>query len=246
MGNRLFFIILLSGVLIQACKKTDTNPPVIQLFYPLDSSRVFCGDSLYVEGKITDDESLSQYKIDIHNDFDGHGHDKSSIQPWLTVVLGDMTGREFYLTGKIGVPSTAAAGWYHVVVTASDASGNQSDFQLRSIRISNPADTINPAVTIQNPTEGQTFTIGTTIPVQANISDNSGVYMVNVKVNRPNSASLLYTSTDTISSSPTSYVLNKTISTSGIAWTQGSYVLTVKVYDTYYNQTESKINLIIN
>ena len=61
-----------------ACKEEpkDTTKPIIELIEPEDHDKLLIGDEngVHFEMKLSDDDLVKSYKIDIHNNFDGHSH----------------------------------------------------------------------------------------------------------------------------------------------------------------------------
>ena len=59
-----------------------------------------------------DNEALSQYKVDIHNNFDCHGHARST-QDWTVLEVLDIEGTEQRVSRSLSVPDDVTAGNYH-------------------------------------------------------------------------------------------------------------------------------------
>ena len=60
------------------CKEEpiDTTKPVIELIEPEDNDSLRIGDEhgVHFEMKLSDNDLVKSYKIDVHNNFDGHSH----------------------------------------------------------------------------------------------------------------------------------------------------------------------------
>jgi len=124
----------------------------------------------------------------------------------------------------------SAATTYSYSVAAFDAANNVSaQSSVASATTQQAADTIAPTVTIGSPAAGST--VGGTVSVSANASDNVGVTKVEFYVNGALQA--------TDSSAPYSFSWN----TAGFA--NGSYTLTMKAYDAAGNvgQASSTVNV---
>nr|MBS0036749.1 DUF4625 domain-containing protein [Saprospiraceae bacterium] len=168
--------------------EVDTTPPVIEFLNtsPQPAEKLVCGEwdpqtlsglgggTLQMEVRITDDIALSQLKIDIHPNFDCHGHRSYSTDDWLLLDLIDLEGTEIHKIIGLEVPQMVTAGLYHLQLRAVDESGNTSpvtDFWNLSIR--NPADTILPEFSVLHPTEQQlNYSRGEAMEFDLMITDN--------------------------------------------------------------------------
>ncbi len=143
----------------------DDTPPVIQITasnptpYP-DSVcmglepvvfHVQGGGQLVIEAQITDDVALSQFKIDIHSNFDCHGH-KLDTEDWTVLEVGDISGKEYLLRRTLEVPSNVTAGDYHFQIQALDKAGNSNpELSVFAIKVSHPSDEEPPVLEISSP-----------------------------------------------------------------------------------------------
>lgn len=134
----IFPVFLMSLTLFMtSCEKDkDTLKPVIQLHEPAEGDTLWVGQDVHFEADFSDDKELKAWKVDIHNDFDGHGH-KSSLgdtEPWLYTHSWSFEPglRNSHVhTHEISVPAEVngkpiATGPYHVMVYCTDAAGNES------------------------------------------------------------------------------------------------------------------------
>jgi len=165
-----YSIIILFSVLLlitaMSCKTdSDNTSPKIELVSvsPQLGSGLICGvieennviqlnsnDSLKLQLRLTDNKGLSQLKIDIHENFDCHGH--KAVSPWQVLNLIDLSGTEQILSLSIPVPTTATAGVYHFQIRLLDESGNEAGgTEAYSIKLLNNADTIAPSAIINLP-----------------------------------------------------------------------------------------------
>lgn len=240
-------ILLLAGFtgLLAACKKTDKEKPTFSISTPADSSVFTSGQTIPFVATFEDNEGLSQYKIDIHDNFDGHSHDKYIAKIWNRIFIENINGTSFAENKTIQIPDSTASGWYHFLVTAVDEAGNQSEIAFRNLYIQNPSDTSKPILTVNAPTVGFAGSLGSPVAVNLDITDNEWVYIVKTMVKRPNSANTLFQTNDTLGVSTTANVL-KEITTTGSAWSTGSFELTITVYDSYFNRTTQVIPFTLN
>lgn len=152
MGKNILFFVLsaIMCVSFSACDEdeADTTKPVITLDEPEDGDSLRIGESVHFECDFSDDEALGSYLIEIHNNFDGHGHKISSSQ-----TRGEDT-EAFYFKKSydisnlrnthvhhhdIVIPENATPGAYHLIVYCTDAAGNQS-MVARDIILSHDAE----------------------------------------------------------------------------------------------------------
>lgn len=152
MGKKILFFVL-SAIMcasFSACDEdeADTTKPVITLDEPEDGDSLRIGESVHFECDFSDDEALGSYLIEIHNNFDGHGHKISSSQ-----TRGEDT-EAFYFKKSydisnlrnthvhhhdIVIPENATPGAYHLIVYCTDAAGNQA-MVARDIILSHDAE----------------------------------------------------------------------------------------------------------
>lgn len=130
-------LILVLAIFLSSCEKDkDTVKPVIELNEPAEGDTLWVGEEVHFEAEFTDDVELKSYKVDIHNDFDGHGH-KSSLsdtEPWLYTCSWNFDPglkNSHVHMHEIVVPAEVngkpiATGPYHVMVYCTDAAGNES------------------------------------------------------------------------------------------------------------------------
>lgn len=113
----------------------DTAKPVIVLHEPADDDTLFVGHEVHFDAELSDDVMLKSYKVDIHSNFDGHSHAKSTgnSAAWTYSKAWDLTGirntdlhhHEIEVPDSInGVP--IAKGYYHFSVQVLDEAGNES------------------------------------------------------------------------------------------------------------------------
>jgi hypothetical protein len=135
--------------------------------------------------KFSDDVALSQYKIDIHNNFDCHGHAGSLpgftvpgvsnlTSDWSLLSIQPLSGTEQIVTGTLRSPANPTAGAYHFQIQVIDEAGNDiPNAGYASIILRNTRDSIAPQVQVLQPT-GTAFTAtrGTPINFSGTVTDN--------------------------------------------------------------------------
>lgn len=232
------------GMLASSCKKDnpDTTQPVIEsIAKPLENDTLFTGSEIHIEGSITDDTELSQFKIDIHGASDGHSHGKLSSASFFEVIrIIDLAGKVQAINEHIMIPQEAAAGRYHVIMTAVDASGNQSDFVERDIFIRNSGDLIAPTITLNSPAQGGNYSLALPLTISALMSDNAALGDVEVKIYK--GATVVYDYDVELAES--TFSLNLVVPTTG--WTAGDYTLEIIARDQVNNVSDFDVDFTMN
>lgn len=217
----LVFLLIFVG---QSCQKeVDTESPTIALgdfSHPMqilnicgndepNSFRLTGGDTFSFTAELKDNEQLSQLKIDIHNNFDCHGHG-GSLAPGISVhnligktdtwnlqkiekINGSELTREFYLA----VPQNVTSGDYHFGIQVLDKSGNEQENRtFYSLKVKNPFDSIPPVVEITDiigVSDNDIIKRGNTIRMIGKVRDNrnlaeggNGLVFINYRDNASN------------------------------------------------------------
>lgn len=152
MKKNVFLFALVGLAFLSSCKKEeeekDLEKPSINITSPTKDATINSGTVLNLKGIITDNKALSEVKLEIHNNFDGHSHEKKGGSPafeWDSIYK--VSGTSYNLDAQIAIPTDVAAGKYHVIVKALDASGNESDKVEVDIIIVNILDIEAPKIT---------------------------------------------------------------------------------------------------
>ena len=157
------------SMMTMGCKgEADIQSPVIEIvsFEPSPRLGEVCGDpddqvffvgsgdSLFYQVIFKDDQGLSQYKVDIHQNFDCHGHARKT-EDWTVLEIKDISGRELPVSGYLKVPEDVTAGAYHFQIQVVDEAGNDDPLSnIYSIVVTNKRDTIAPQLSISSPANG--------------------------------------------------------------------------------------------
>ncbi|MCG8310941.1 MAG: DUF4625 domain-containing protein [Cytophagales bacterium] len=145
--KRLFSMILLAAIGLVSCndddEPLDVTAPTIEVEEPVMGERFQAGAHAHFEATFKDDIELATYKIDIHENFDGHSHGRiasgaedPSLIKWTYsesfIIPEGLTLYEAALEDEIEIPSNTVAGPYHFIVQAIDKAGNSTGFQDNS------------------------------------------------------------------------------------------------------------------
>lgn len=179
--------------------EVDTTPPTLKerAYTPEPQEAEICssiepkvflltgGDQLGFDILFEDNEQLSQYKVDIHNNFDCHGHG-GGVAPkvvvpnvpnqtidWAVLDIQSLSGKSQTVVKSYDVPNNVTAGNYHFHIQVIDESGNDTPFKnFYSLKIKNPLDSIAPEISVQEPTTALTVKRGDKVRFVGNVSDN--------------------------------------------------------------------------
>ena len=142
MKTKFYFLVIsflaICSVCLPACdndEKGDVTKPVIDLIEPEEGAvlKIGNGKGVHFEMNLSDDVMLRSYKINIHNNFDHHGHDSRAAGEKNTAFTFD---KVYDVSGlkntkvhhhDIVIPADAAPGDYHLMVWCTDAAGNQTE-----------------------------------------------------------------------------------------------------------------------
>ena len=198
-------LISISSFFIFSCgKDVDIEGPDLQFFdfsHPLVTASV-CGiddpNSFRLRGEETfgftaifrDNNALSQYKIDIHNNFDCHGHNGAltpgfsapnlsmKTETWNVQRIGTLNGTEHIQNFLLEIPKNITAGNYHFSLQVLDKSGNeQENRRFFNLNILNPLDIIPPSIEniIIEGVFQNTIKRGATLKVKGLVKDNKNL-----------------------------------------------------------------------
>lgn len=122
------------------------------------------GDDLSFDVVFNDNDALAQYKIDIHNNFDCHGHGggvapkvvvpsiDNQTTDWTVLDIHNLSGKSAMVSETLKVPENVTAGNYHYHIQVIDEAGNDSPFSnFYALKIKNPLDDIVPQIAVELP-----------------------------------------------------------------------------------------------
>ncbi len=199
-------VLLLSAfslvVFFSSCGKeeVDITPPSMEIISlsPVPVSAEICGtaedtvfllrggESLSFELLFRDESSLSQYKIDIHNNFDCHGHGggaapgisipnvSNQTTDWSELQIIGLSGEEQQVAQMLVAPENITAGNYHFQVQVIDEAGNDNPLaNFYSIKALNPGDEEPPSISVKAPTSAAlSIAKGEAVIFEGKVTDN--------------------------------------------------------------------------
>ncbi len=177
----------------------DLSPPSLTFLSmtPSPESGIVCGimedkvivitggETLHFEVLFEDDQALSQYKIDIHNNFDCHGHGDGAspgisipntggnTSDWSLLEINSISGKGVVVSKNLNVPVHVTAGLYHFQVQVIDEAGNDDPFSnFLSLRVFHPEDKITPQIHAEMPNAENQFKKGEKVRFKGRLTDN--------------------------------------------------------------------------
>ncbi len=140
------FAISFSTVVSANDEVNDSKGPVITLIAPAENDVLQIGKAIHFDMDLADNEMLDSYRVEIHDNFDGHAHtsaDKDKKYPNIFDKAYDVSGAKEKRVHHHGIviPPNAKEGVYHFIITCKNASGTESRI-IRSVMISRDKGTI--------------------------------------------------------------------------------------------------------
>lgn len=127
------FITLSFGLIACSDNDGDTIKPTITLNAPAEGTTLKVGSNIHFDMDLEDNEELRSYKVEIHNNFNNHGHGTKAESSGEIVDFS--FNRSWDVSGvknthihhhDIEIPANATHGAYHFMVYCTDAAGNES------------------------------------------------------------------------------------------------------------------------
>ena len=249
MKAKSYLAFLLAGALMfggVSCKKdeeedenntptptVDTTPPTVSLERPrVDPETRNAGGHMHFRGTFNDNVELGEYKIDIHDVFDGHSHDKvSSYFAWSYEVTTPLSGKEEFVDIIINIPNDAMPGKYDLLLFVTDKAGNSlnvngRNFIERQFFVSNADFDAEVVLDVTSPSDGDVFVHGaSTITVTGNFSAPIEIEELEITIKDSNGNKVydhdIHVHNET-------YSLNHSIPVPS-SWSDGNYELEIEI-----------------
>lgn len=255
--------VTVSVILMVACGK-ETVPPkgenelsinILETSVPVTSAEVCgvehnnvlqltTGQPLVLKMQFKGAEELSQYKIDIHANFDCHGHERP-LSEWQYLKVENISGKEATVTESIPLPTETFTGNYHCIIRLIDASGNEANFVEFSLIVSNSEDSEPPVITLQQPaSDSIVVNKGDILTFQGVVTDNLSLQNGRLEITYVDASGADYTAIieNFGSSEHDHHTFDRTYEVPAFAAT-GTAVFTLKAYDKFNNTSEHKIKV---
>ena len=201
--------------------------------------RVVTGTELTLNLIFSDDRDLSQYKIDVHNNFDCHAHGRTTSS-WQVLKIENVSGNKVVLDEVLAVPEDALAGYYHLQILCIDGAGNEAEPIIYSIQVENSIDNIPPELTLSEPSSDN-FTVskGSEIKFRGTVKDNHslGTGKIEITYTDPEGAEFFPVQQIFPDSQGDEATVDLTFKVPDFA-ISGEHQFVIRVHDRYNNLTE--------
>lgn len=240
-----WLVLSLVSLAFFSCKKADSELPEIKniLVNGVTQTLNFSpGESFVVTALISDNEELSQFKIDIHHDFDGHSH-KSMTVRYSKIVIKDISGSSYQLSETFELPDNASSGIYHGTITAVDKEGNQS---LNQLFYFNVVRAEQPEIVVTMP---PSVSAGTTWNPEGVVNTSVPISFVRVTVKAESTGNNLFNQTFNVASqeiSTWSFQTDGSVAVVIPAGLTGKLKFRVRVEDINGNNTIFEEEIVVN
>ena len=212
--------------------------------------QVLSGDTLSIDVLYEDDQALGQYKIDVHHNFDCHGHRSPNLsQAWSILELGDLTGQSVEKRFSYIVPDDVRAGAYHFQLWVLDEAGNDAEaLYYYHILARNRRDTLAPNFSVQGLTAGQRLEVtrGLSQNLSLEISDNLALDQGRIELSYlTQSGNRAIAGLFNLSGNSPTALINFEFSL-GSSLPLGVYPARFSVYDAYGNVSDLDFELLVS
>ncbi len=137
-------------VFISCDDEEDTKEPIIELNAPVEGAVLKIGSKIHFDANFKGYNKLATYRVNIHNNFDGHGDHKGNQTKSETPEIEDFAFSRTWndIAGYmnipihhhlIEIPANATPGKYHLMVFCADTLGNSS-MVVRNIELAYDGD----------------------------------------------------------------------------------------------------------
>ncbi|MFW5700868.1 MAG: DUF4625 domain-containing protein [Cyclobacteriaceae bacterium] len=187
-NNFLFSLLIMAAALIfSGCddEEVDVTLPSVSNVTINDMSeniQVNPGSTMHFDAVFSDDVRLGQYKLDIHDNFDGHSHGgrTTNVDAWDTTFVEELIGKTQEVHQDIKVPGNAATGPYHFNLQYFDAQGNEGPLLTLDFEIVDEAE--QPVITFISPDTVNELEVapGGSFDLVVDVADPDGLEEVHV------------------------------------------------------------------
>jgi hypothetical protein len=144
--KKAFYCIGVLLLIVWGCKKEEEKPldntrPIISNVSTGKANHTFgVGETIQLRARFSDETELGQYKVEIHDNFDGHTHGKnSSTTVFEFRKIQSISGKVYDLVLDIPIPEMVSSGPYHLMINCLDKKGNEAEFVLIDLNITSPS-----------------------------------------------------------------------------------------------------------
>ena len=250
----LFLMLACSVVTFWSCEddEADNTKPSVSLSSPSEGDLFNAGGTIALDGTITDDVKLSDWKVTIEPAFS----DLPMEGLFYTYEDNSASGTAYAAERNIPIAETVGAGPHILKMFSVDDAVNISDTTVVNFMIQNPEDSEKPVITLTAPPDP-------TLPTSADAGGDNDVYVLGSVTDNLGLARMIvgweyaadstaYTNERypyTVELGETSFNLvgNADNNSYFIAPTElGEFNLLLTVYDAYNNVSEARVRVNVN
>ena len=206
------------------------------------------GEKLILEFRLEAPGGLSQYKIDIHSNFDCHSHKSVELSElWKVLKIVDVDNAVLDVREELTVPENTTAGDYHFMLQAIDQKGNEAPFVLYNIKVDNSTDTEKPEIQILDPSSGfLTVAKGEELSFRTKVMDNEFLKGGKVEVTYTNPSGMEFTADQHFFTEEMKSVAYDFRYSFPGQPESGEYLFRLKAYDAVGNTAEKYVSVNVN
>lgn len=237
----------------------DTHKPIITVLEstPVAQDQRICksmesnvisattGSDIILNLEFSDDSNLSQYKIDIHNNFDCHAHGRVAASSWQLLKIENISGKTVNVEEVIRVPEDVLAGDYHLQILCLDALGNEAEPVIYSVKVENAIDNIPPVLSLSEPSSGSvSIAKGADLNFKGTVTDNHSLAngKIEITYTDPGGTEFFPIQEFFPEIQGTEAAIDLTFVVPAAA-ASGKHEFVIKAYDTYNNAVEKLIEV---
>lgn len=240
MNKILLFSAFSTALFLGSCKKDrpDTIAPsvfLVRVNGAAESGTAAAGSTITFYAEIKDNVNLKQFKVDIHDAFDGHD-DRNT--PYSVQYVYSISGTAAFETKSISIPATASSGPYHIKVTALDEAGMESNIYQYDLTVTQ---TGQPVINITSHNLDSLYiNAGDTLNLAGTVTDDVDIDSVNIYLENP-SGTNIYSQLNGLPGAA-DVLYNVSSAVTG-ATTSGTYILIIRASDNDGNMTIIRKNV---
>lgn len=204
------------------------------------------GTPLALSIKFSGSNNLAQYKIDIHNNFDCHAHERP-MSEWHFLKIGEITGKTATITETIPLPADAFSGNYHCIIRLIDELGNEGPFKEFNLVVRNSEDSEAPVISYELPaSDSIAINKGTQLIFKGTVTDNLSLENGRLEITYTDANGNDYNAINELfpAITTTSHHFERAYTIPAYA-ASGLAIFRLKAYDKFNNQNQKLIKVYI-
>jgi hypothetical protein len=219
----LLFLFILGG-----CEDRDITRPQAFIQVPIEGDTLYA-DSIPWSVLFTDEDGLSQYRLELNGQLDVNGAVKDSME--RIIAVGEVGGTVAWVTELNPMPPFVFEGWYRLMAACVDGGGNQSFQDTVTVYLRNRADVGWPTAGLATVPWNDTVKEGRELTYTIDATDDVRLWNIRLDAVRAGTTDTVHTFT-LDSTGIAGSIFNQWINAGYQAdWVDGVYFLNLKVWD---------------